>query len=69
MIYNYTIKELKINEIIEKNVKPANSSDSIQLHIFYRNKKLKNLTKKNSYYKPDSNCQYTCDMGQYNSLE
>ena len=37
------MEELQIKEILDKNVKQTNSSDSIQLHIFYRNKKLKNL--------------------------
>ena len=29
---------IKIEETTDKNGKPANSSDSFQLHIFYRNK-------------------------------
>lgn len=73
MTSNYKMEELQIKEIIDKNVKPTNSSDSIQLHIFYRNKKLKNLVIKNRYHKPDSDhhvvYQYACDMGECNSLE
>jgi len=53
MSSDYKIKENKLKKIIKQNLKPTDRSDQIQLTIFYKTKKLKNLLISNNV-KPTS---------------
>ena len=69
---NYKIDEKQLTEIIKKNVKPVDSNVSINLNIFYKIRKLKNIIITNNPHKPTCRFnvvyQYTCNLGECNSL-
>ena len=73
MTSNYKMEEQQIKEIVEKNIKPSNPAEDIKLHIFYRNKKLRNLVMRNRYHKTEDYhhvvYQYTCTLGECNSSQ
>ena len=73
MTSNYKMEEQQIKEIIGKNIKPSNPAEDIKLHIFYRNKKLRNLVMRNRYHKTEEYhhvvYQYTCTLGECNSSQ
>ena len=68
---NYKIDEKQVTEIIKKNVKPVDSNVSINLNIFYKIRKLKNIVIINNPHKPtcrfNAVYQYTCNKGECNS--
>ena len=48
MTYNYKQVEKELQTIIKRNIKPTASSSSVNLRIYYKNKKLKDLLIKNN---------------------
>ena len=65
--------EKQLSDIIQRNLAPSDYNTNIKLHIYYRNKKLKNLIVHNRFYKATEQFsvvyQYTCDRGEYNSSQ
>ena len=70
---NYKIDEKHLNAVVKKNVTPVDKTFSIDLNIFNKGKKLKNILMKNKSYKSTSNYnvvyQYTCSTGGCNFLK
>ena len=70
-IYIQQLTRKQLTEIIKKNVKPVDSNVSINLYIFYKIRKLKNIVITNNPHKPTSRFnvvyQYTYNKGECNS--
>ena len=49
MTNTYKMEEKKLRKIIEKYVKPTNKEKTIDLRIYYKNRKLKNILMKNKH--------------------
>ena len=75
MTSHYKMDEIKLNNIISKNLKAADENKKIKLVIYYKTKKLKNLLVKNNPRKPilaeDHHVvyQYTCKEDRCNSID
>ena len=59
------MEEKQLRDIIQRNLAPSDNNTKIKLHIYYRNKKLKNLIVHNRFHKATEQFgvvyQYTCD--------
>ena len=65
MTTNYKSEEKFFNSTISKYVQPTEEGNSINLHIYYKNKKLKNLFVRNSSINSDVYSvvyKYTCQL-------
>ena len=72
MTANYKIEENKIRKIINKYIKPVDKDTEIQLRIFYKNRKLKNLLIKNKQREENSSnvvYQYNCNESGCNAAK
>ena len=52
MTSTYKMEEKKLRKIVEKYVKPTNKEKTINLRIYYKNRKLKNILIKNNHQQP-----------------
>jgi hypothetical protein len=68
---NYKLEEKQIANIVTKNVIPVNKDDMVQLNVFYKIGKLKNVLIKNNPHKRTAEFnvvyRYTCNEGECNS--
>ena len=72
MTENYKQVEKELQTVIRRNIQPANQRSEVQLLIYYRNRKLKELFIKNnsnpSQEKYNVVYKYSCDQVQCNSV-
>ena len=48
----YKMEKMKLRDVIEKYVQPSNKERTINLNIYYKNRKLKNILMKNNHEQP-----------------
>ena len=52
MTNTYKMEEKKLRKIIEKYAKPTNKEKTIDIRIYYKNRKLKNILIRNNHQQP-----------------
>lgn len=73
MSNNYKVEEKQLKNIVAKHVKPVKEEEIVELCIYYKNKKLKNLFIHNKDKSPSDSSRhhvvykYTCNKGGCNS--
>lgn len=71
MVQNYEVEEKQLKNIVKKYVRPTSEDKELNICIYYKNRKLKNLVMKNKLHKTTENFsvvyKYKCDREECNS--